>query len=169
MVAYGDGGLSVFSAGETLEELCHGKLGNSVRHFAACPASTTPSGYNCFFAASHAGGVGITVGHVDIETAGHPGSRTRASVTPKGTFKLPGSAAASCVLVDAPSMRLVYGTGSGVVGVRDLQNDTVTEINLANGNKNSDGKEFFTHEAQGPHCHSVSCWSFAPNIVIASA
>jgi len=178
MVAYRDGGMSVFSAGDTIEEVCYLKLDapGGIRHFTACAASSTDDGYMGVFAASHV--KGVTVGRVDLkrtagvrgdlEQSGYLSYRVDVRVTPQGTVSLPGGAA-SCVHIDAPSRRLVYGTGSGLVGVRSLERDEVTAvISLATGALEKSGNASNIPQ-QGPHCHSVSCWSYAPNIAIATA
>jgi hypothetical protein len=178
LVAYKDGTVSVWSAtdGDGLEEVGSVRIPPAIRSFTACAVSTTPTGYMGVFAASHGGGSegGMSVGRVDVEVGGGgagSGARVQGRVTLASTVPVPGGSA-SCVHFDAPSQRLVYGTAGGVVGVRPLAGGPVTVMTLGNSS-HKDEIPAGTHTLrgfpqQGPHCHSVSCWSYAPNIVIAS-
>lgn len=172
MVAYKDGTVSVWSAtdGDTLEEVGSVVIPPAIRSFTACAVSTTPTGYMGVFAASHGGEGGMSVGRVDVEVGGARGG-VQGRVTLASTVPVPGGSA-SCVHFDAPSQRLVYGTAGGVVGVRPLAGGPVTVMTLGSSSHKDEipaGSHHLTgFPQQGPHCHSVSCWSYAPNIVIAS-
>jgi hypothetical protein len=183
LVAYGDGGLGVYSlcpgsgAASPQDRLTLLSLsaegGPSTSAFApalapvsclsACPfQAESQEHFVGTFAAAHGRGGGITLGRVLVSRAGGKSSPEAAvtvlsSVPVESAPGVPGAATA----LHMDKHQFAYGTAEGGVTLRHLHDAMDAKFYLAKGRRGQGA-------GSGPHCHAVStCW-YASDIVVAA-